>query len=302
MAGTGAFPKLAGDTVFANDYNTIYNSLAAVVGVGSGASGYGATLTSAAVSQDTVIYGADWEELKNDILNARKHQIGAGTAYNSLVTSFATATTAVTTNGTIGRVNTNLFKTTVDTIVTNKDTAAASQLTKITGASSSYTPSWNGAITHTVTVTFATSDDARNFFNAGGYLINDLSSSANSGSSKDNDWEYILTTATGAVYTAANYRGATANVVICSETYGSSYGDNYFKAWGHRTSATTIKFTMLFDDASAITGLLGSPTSGTVYDESVTLNITSAVNYYKSFDAIVSPTPSTVVALSLIHI
>jgi len=296
MAGTGAFPKVAGDTVFANDYNTIYNSLAAIIGLGSGTSGYGDTLASGTVSEGISIDGAAWVSLKDDILNARKHQLGAGTTYNTLASTFATLTTKLTTYGQIGFADINTFKTTVDTIVTNKDTAATSQLTKITGTSTTYTPSWNGAITHTATVTFASANDARNFFNAGGYIVNDLSSNGSSGSAKDLDWIDILAAGTGASYTAADYRRTAANVVIASETYGSSYADNYFKAWGERVNSTTIKLTMLFDDASAINALIGNPGSGTIYDELVTLNVISAVNYYKSFDAIVSPVPSGVTA------
>jgi len=301
MAGSGAFPKVAGDTVFANDYNTIYNSLAGIIGVGSGTSGYGAAtpMVSGSINQYTSIDAVAWTNLKDDILLARKHQIGTGSTYNTLVnTTFAPITTKLNTNGEIGIADINLLKTTVDTIVTNKDTAAANQLTKVTGTTTTYSSSWNGAIAHTVTVTFASANDARNFFNAGGYLINELSSNGSSGSSKDNDWEGILDAANGTVYTAEDYRGA-ANVVIRSQTYGSSYGENYFKAWGHRTSSTTIKLTMLFDDASVIEGQRGLAGSGAVFDESVTLNITSAVNYYKSFDAIVSPTPSSVVGTAL---
>jgi hypothetical protein len=303
MAGSGAFPKVAGDTIFANDYNTIYNSLAAIIGVGSGTSGYGDTITPSSVEADSSIAGSPWVTLKDEVLRARKHQIGAGTAYNTLASTFATLTTKLTTYGQIGIADINTFKTTVDTIVTNKDTAATSQLTKITGTTTSYTPSWNGAIAHTATVTFATATDARNFFNAGGYIVNELSGASPSAggtppnsSAKDNDWLAILSSANNTSYTASNYRSGTANVVIRSETYGSSYGDNYFKAWGERLNATTIKITMLFDDASVISGLRGQAGSGDVYDELVTLNITSAVNYYKSFDAIVSPVPSGVTA------
>jgi len=307
MAGSGAFPKVSGDTVFANDYNTLRNLLIPIIGVGSGTSGYGAAtpMESSGVIQDDTIFGLSWTRLKNDALIARKHQLGTGTAYNNLVTSFATVTTKLTSGeGEIGIADVNLFKTTIDAAVTNKDTAAANQLTRIiTGATRTYTSSWNGAIAQETIVTFASADDARNFFNAGGYLVLELDSenlaasgTAPNSRSKDQDWQSILADADNSTYDAGDYRSGTANVVIRSETYGSSYGQNYFKAWGHRTSTTTIKITALFDDASAIEGERGVAGSGDVYDEVVTLDITSAVNYYKSFDAIVSPTPSTVVA------
>lgn len=296
MAGAGVFPKVAGDTIYAADYNLIYNNLAAVLGVGSSTSGYGNFMSGDTRSADTALAPLEWLDLKTDILRARKHQIGAGTAYDTLVAQFTTIETAINGTGKVTIATTNTFKTTVDTIVTNKDTAHPTQLTKITGASSTYTPSWNGAITQVVTVTFSSADNARNFFNAGGYLINDLSSAGSSGSAKDNDWDDILAAGTGGTYTKTDYRRTAANTVIVSATYGSSYAQNYFKAWGERVNATTIKITTLFDDASIIGGTLGNPGSGTVYDESVTLNITSAVNYYKSFDAIVSPTPDTVSA------
>ena len=294
MAGSGAFPKVAGDTIFAADYNYLSTRIASVIGVGIGELGYGDTFASTSVIATDIIDGAKWVTLKDDILKARKHQIGAGTAYNTLASTFATLTTKLTTNGKISLADINTFSTTVDAMVTNADTAAASQLTKITGSSRSYSASWNGAITHSGTVTFASAAHARNFFNAGGYIVNDLSSVNSSGSAKDTDWIGILAAGTGATYSAANYRSGTANVIIASETYGSSYGDNYFKAWGERVNDTTIKLTMLFDDASVIGGQIGVPGSGTVFDEQVTLDITSAVNYYKSFDAIVSPVPSSV--------
>ena len=66
----------------------------------------------------------------------------------------------------------DLFKTFATTCNTNRLTIATNQGTAETlaGAGQTRTTAWNGVISHTVTITFATSNAARHFFNAGGEI------------------------------------------------------------------------------------------------------------------------------------
>jgi hypothetical protein len=234
-----------------------------------------------------LITDTQWDNLRTDILNIRKHQLGAGTSYDAVVSSLTDVNESTTVS--IGIIN--ALKTQADTGVSSADTVAASQLVKVTGVSSTQTASWQ-CVVHSVTVSFASADNARNFFNAGGYLTYELSydsGSISSGGStdKNQEWADLLDLQDAINFTRTNYRSGSANVQIRSKrSVGSPYGDSYIQAWGHKLSSTSIRITVRYDDAS------GQPNPPFGTDESVTLNITGSLNYYKSIDAVVSPTPS----------
>jgi hypothetical protein len=66
-----------GTSIVASDYNNIYNKMAAVMGPGSGNSGYNQSLNSATVpATRTIISAAQWSNLRIDLLHARQHQTG----------------------------------------------------------------------------------------------------------------------------------------------------------------------------------------------------------------------------------
>lgn len=284
MAGAGVFPKVSGDLIYYQDYNTIRTTIAGVLGTGSGASGYGQALSSSAVTQGAKITETHWDNLRSDIDKCLTHQSGSSSLTN------------VTTSNKITYTVVNAYKTGADTAVTNKDlVSGATQSSLSTGVSSNYAVGWKTSIRHRVTVTFSSAEDARNFFNLNGNIRLTASQTGSTAASKDSNWATLINSLGAIYYTATNYR-AGGNVVIKAQTFGTGvYAANYYRAWGELTSATTVVITAIFDDASVQTGA-----GGASQDENISLSITSAVDYYKSIGAITGPTPSSVTNLAVL--
>ena len=79
MATAGSFPKVAGDVIYAADYNAIKSVIDGVV-----STYYGNAVTSSAVSQGTVISAAQMDLLRADINKAYKHITGSNSLINDL--------------------------------------------------------------------------------------------------------------------------------------------------------------------------------------------------------------------------
>ena len=62
--------------IIASDYNTIQSKIALILGSGSGTTGYGQTLSSSQVGQNSKVTVTQWSNLRNDILRTRQHQTG----------------------------------------------------------------------------------------------------------------------------------------------------------------------------------------------------------------------------------
>ena len=154
----------SGSLIDAADYNGLANVSAAnvwyVLSTGSGTYGYGQPAASiSTVSVASTITAAQWAGLVHSVNKILGHQSGAGaqlaTGSNigitagATITAFANVSTAVTTIGT----NRLSFNSTRGTLVTGANFDA-------TFSTSSFT--------RTITVTFASADQARYFFNAGG--------------------------------------------------------------------------------------------------------------------------------------
>lgn len=289
MAGSGAFPKATGDIIYLADYNAIYNIVAQILGVGSGTSGYGATPSSSALTGNPVIGSTAWNNLYADINACATHQNGA--AYTNAELP------AISAGGVIGIADINLYKTAADNIAANKDTAT--QLTLVTGLKGIYNAPWKTAINATATVTFASADNARNFFNAGGRIR--ISAACSGGTSatadtKDYAWKQAIDSVpynnVGSQYTAAQYRAGGQVTLFTGRLTGPSGGpnpNNYnlssFTGIATKTSDTVITFDIIFNDGSNPPGVFS-------IDENVTAEIDSLLDYYKSTGAVVSPIPS----------
>ena len=154
----------AGGTIQATDYNGLANVSAAnvwyVLSTGSGTYGYGQDAASiSTVSAAGTITATQWAGLVHSVNKILGHQGGAaaqlatgsniGITAGATITAFANVATAVTTIGT----NRLSFNSTRGTLVTGANFDA-------TFATSTFT--------RTITVTFASANQARYFFNAGG--------------------------------------------------------------------------------------------------------------------------------------
>jgi hypothetical protein len=153
-----------GSLIDAADYNGLANVSAAnvwyVLSTGSGTYGYGQDAASiSTVSVASTITATQWAGLVHSVNKILGHQGGAaaqlatgsniGITAGATITAFANVATAVTTIGT-NRLN---FNSTRGTLVTGANFDATFATT---------------TFTRTITVTFASADQARYFFNAGG--------------------------------------------------------------------------------------------------------------------------------------
>lgn len=156
----------SGGLIQATDYNGLAQTNAAnvayVLGTGSQQFGYGQSTTAiASVSAAGTVTATQWAGLVHSINKVLGHQGGSaaqlasgsniGITAGATIAAFANVSTAVTT------INTNKldFNSTRGTLVTGADFDA-------TFSTSTFT--------RTITVTFASADQARYFFNAGGRL------------------------------------------------------------------------------------------------------------------------------------
>jgi hypothetical protein len=175
----------SGGLIEATDYNTLAwggateayrsspNNLAYVWGVGNGQFGYGQSTTPFnIVSASNTVTATQWAGLVNATQNALQHQnqtplMGGGDMNHvagEIITSHANVTTAMTT------INTNKLSYHAQGSTTTGGNFAQ-ELDQ--GTNAAYSTTW------TRTVTFASGDAARYFFNAGGQINWEITSATN---------------------------------------------------------------------------------------------------------------------------
>mgnify|MGYP003326228372 CR=1 FL=1 len=98
---------------------------------------------------------------------------------------------------------------------TNRLTAASANITETTTAAS-YTSSWNSSVTATHTVSFDGGDEARYFFNAGGFIK--LNPSLNDSTGRNAQWAHLLDEVGDLTLTASTFTRSFSNV---SSGYGA---------------------------------------------------------------------------------
>lgn len=170
------------------DTNTALNK---IWSVGSGDFGYGQTQIST-VSTNGVVTATNWATLVNNLAAIGAHQ---GTA----ITSRAAPTT-----GTLISILSNV-QTDITNTTNNRGNAAASgsQFTSWTGTSSKTTATGSGSsawtITFTHTITWASANAARYFFNAGGRIKWETSKTS-TGQLADAEWNDLANTLVGDIF------------------------------------------------------------------------------------------------------
>lgn len=160
---------------------TINNSVAninSILGVGVGKIGYGQTTPLSqlpAVSTANKVTANQWSSLFSRITTVANHQ---GTSITALPN--------ITTGNTIAAVS--ALNSNLSAIYGNIGIATSSATSIGATATGNFTSSWKTSLTFTFTVTFASGDAARYFFNAGGAVQFTFSRTGGSGNSKDTDW------------------------------------------------------------------------------------------------------------------
>jgi hypothetical protein len=179
---------VAGDTILDDEYNTFVNNGSSpygynhFAGTGSGAYGLGQS-TISTVSAGNTITAAQWNSLLTGMTNIANHT-------NDTLTS----TTAVSTGDTIAiksALTTDLATLAASVAAGSPNaTALTTTGTLQTGTSSS---TWYGTFISTFTVTFASADAMRHYFNAGGKIRVSGARTGNGATgggatSKDSNW------------------------------------------------------------------------------------------------------------------
>mgnify|MGYP001349268264 FL=1 len=305
-----------GDTITAADYNTFATNINTIIGTGSTDSGYGLS-EIAAVSAGNTITAAQWNSLLSGLQKGANHQ----------GTTLTNASNTVAQGGNILPLS-NL-EADITLITTNKLTAAGANMAADTGITSTKTAAWTGTENHIFTVTFASANAARHFFNSGGEIRLAGSRAGGSSTDQNTDWTNLLsnmgtvkfaegaTTYTGSGGTAASVGFddlTTSNQQIFTATGAGNYSSNdytaYAKADAAYGSATVITFTLDFkDDHAAQTGTytgggLGTaPNEGNAWSgaDEVDGTLTSTITTFRADNAsyvqVANPTFATTDAL-----
>lgn len=268
-----------GGLIAASDYNTIVgtspsstaNTINTVWAVGNGQYGYGQTAISQ-VSSAGLVTATQWATAINNLNSIRTHQSGSGTGIGA-PTSGSLATYL------------NTFQTNVNTAYTNAVTAATQGTTttggSFTGSATAGNDSTYNGTTLTRTVTFASADQARYFFNAGGQINFVVSSVTNNdGSARSSDAVSVIGTYFGGMSafkaTTNGQRTGTGGTLA-----GSGYVSGYYgltTAYQTIAQVTTSSGTYSTDYVQLQAKYSG--TLGSNGDKSP--QISFALNYYSS--------------------
>lgn len=208
-----------GQTITSSTFNAIRSKINRILGSGdSGTRGYGVALTSSSKVDNDLIEASDMTALYNDLVKARKHQVGLPITWN-LATDGLNAPDAGELVGQyaadVGSISSINATNDLSEGFLDFENAAAdiendrflvgpgqSELTTLT-ESNRITP-WNGKLTFGFTLTWINSEERRFWFNSGGYIT--ISSRLSGGTSvsgdqtntppgtKDEIWQTMLNT------------------------------------------------------------------------------------------------------------
>jgi hypothetical protein len=169
----------SGGLIQATDYNGFASSVNTLWGTGSGNYGYGqsTTVPTVAATTDTVT-ATQWATLIARMQSMQQHQ--------------SNNTTGVPGQPTAGGIVTYLstVSTCISTITTNRLSTYASGTATTT--SNTNATNWVTSATKTYTFTFASADQARYFFNCGGYLSVSAGGTSMSANLKSQYWSNFL--------------------------------------------------------------------------------------------------------------
>ena len=221
----------SGNTILDDDYNGFKDDINAIWSTGSGDSGYGQSAISA-VSAGSTITATQWGSLLTPMTSAGAHQntslspIGNPSAGDTIqaYTTLASNITDITS----GRLDAN---------ASGSDSSAATTTTS----------AWSTTATTSKTITFASANQLRYFFNAGGMIRMSFSRSGGSSTTQNTSWTNLLS-ATGTIVAT----GSAASKTIAGTVYtgtskigGSGTEDTLNTAYGAVTNYTGTPTTIL---------------------------------------------------------
>ncbi len=298
----GIYPKNDGDTIYAADYNNVQDTVQTLLGTGLADQGYGQAVGSSQVAINNKVTVGQWSVLRTDLLKIRTHQTGVDETANL---------TVPTTSDKITNEFVNQYKTYATTCTTNRFSIASNQGQEEAFVSRQRVTAWNGVLTHTATVTFASSNAARHWFNAGGQFRFTASRSGGSATSKNTIWENLLSdmgtitlAANGTTYSGTGgtaqtstgwYQLTTSNTKIFEKPAAAGvYNENDYIIYARKNASdnTATELTLVIefrdddsgDQRSVDPGTLGVDglgTAGPGVDEDVDGTLTSVVRIFR---------------------
>jgi hypothetical protein len=176
-------------TIQIQNYNNIRDKIVAVLGSGSSNSGYGQSIYSSAVSLGQKIGISEWNRLKFDIINAWTHIYGTTPGLvtileNDIIRAGVSAYPFVQYDSYANAI----------TAARGKRPAVGQYIT-VNKGSQRRTGSFVNQLNCIITVSFASAAAARYFFNSGGEIRIQSIFAGSSGTSQNNSWQSVLSTA-----------------------------------------------------------------------------------------------------------
>jgi hypothetical protein len=212
------FDTASPQRIAATDYNAIRNKIVAILGTGSGQQGYGQPVASSALFSGNNITKSQWDLLRYDLINAKVHQDGVSPSVVTIASGDFIGYGA-------GYPNTN-YDTIAEQSILNRFNIGAGQsvlsLATMAGQTApgviSRTGSWSTQSQCVLTVTFATANEARYFFNSGGKIRFTSSRTGGVTSAQNTQWTNLLSTGAGTI----NF-GAQTPAIVNFYTLTTSY-------------------------------------------------------------------------------
>jgi hypothetical protein len=278
-----------GDIVQAVDVNSPYNIGYYLMGTGvTPDRGYGQTTFGSGVTVGQTIGPDDYASIRYDLLNASAHQNGSAAAL---------ALAGTTIGDTVIPTDSAAFASYANTVDSNRFTAHSTRMTTASYGSTNRTSSWSSLVSATYSLTFASSLQARYFWNAGGKVRITSSRSGGAATSQNTSWTNILSAAGTIEYGGAGiYSLLTAGQTIYSTNAASPYASNTYtiKArtnTNNNTGAATIfYFDLTWTDSYTDPSPGNPPAPDDIVDG--TLSYSAEIKYPTGGAALSSPSGS----------
>jgi|TARA_B110000285_G_scaffold153624_1_gene171452 hypothetical protein len=209
-----------GDLILDDHYNGFANTndpnnINKIWGVGNGTYGMGQSNVISVVDTSTTVQASQWNSLLGRMRNLSDHQ---GTAITTADSGTLTAGDPVAAILAITNDITALGN--------GRYTAAAANITDANSAGNrTFSGAWRTSTVHEQTITFASSDAARYFFNAGGSITHTWNLSGGTAGAKQTEWVDLFNTKAATFTLTGN-----DDVLSGSGTPGTDVGAGYWNA------------------------------------------------------------------------
>lgn len=215
MAGSGT-------TALLSDVNTPFSTGVNVMGVGSVSRGYGQTTFGTVKATNSIITANDFNNIRYDLLNASAHQNGTAAAL-TLAGNVAGVTL-------INSTDPDAFAPYATTIDNDRFNCHSSRKTTVSAGGNSRTSSWASTVAGLFQMQFASSSQARFFWNGGGKIRFASSRTGGDASAQNTSWSSLLSTAgTQEFGGSAVYGWSNTGVQIYSISSSAPYASNTYK-------------------------------------------------------------------------